>query len=471
LLKTVIGMAILLPMLGGVTTVFGMAWWSLRKGRRSARAWAIAASILDLPFFGFGTLVGVAGLIVFWRRENVAKMAIQPKAPRLPGDGTSKLLEHAVQGLSILGTLAAGYGWYHWAGAQGLSRRDTLTFLMELEFASLAAIGFHELGHVVGGWISEMKLRQLILGPFEWRLHSGKWEFRFQLSGLLLGKGATGMAPTTLKNIRGRNVFMIAAGPVASLVLAGFAVLATLTAKGQPWESYWEIFALTATFSGMGFVVNLIPVRPEDLYSDGAHLYQIMSQGPWADVHLARSMVSSSLVTPLRPRDFDIQVIQRAGRFLDRGLDGMLLRLYAYLHFLDTGQVSQALAALAEAEAIYETTASQVPADLHCDFVFGNAFLKQDRVAARMWWQRMEAKGITGFKVDYWKARTALLWIENRPVEASEAWEKGCAVSQRLPAAGAYEFDRRCFVQLRQALDACAPPELPAHAVLEPAHQ
>jgi hypothetical protein len=34
---------------------------------------------------------------------------------------------------------------------------------------------------------------------------------------------------------------------------------------------------------------------------------------------------------------------------------------------------------------------------------------------------------------------------------------------------GAYEFDRWCFVQLRKALDASTPPELPASAVLAPA--
>jgi hypothetical protein len=224
---------------------------------------------------------------------------------------------------------------------------------------------------------------------------------------------------------------------------------------------------MLATLGLSAFVYNLIPLRPEDQYSDGAHLYQLLSGGPWADVHMAFSVVSSTVVTPLRPRDLDLHLLRRAADFLKSGQQGLLLRLFLYIHHMDAGRTQEGLDAVAEAEALYPELASKLSADLHTDFVFVNALFRRDLDAARLWWQRLEAKGSSKFKVDYWKARTALLWLEGRPEEAEQAWQKGNVFAQQLPAAGAYEFDRWCYRQLREVLDAPeihapVPPPLPA---------
>ena len=186
-------------------------------------------------------------------------------------------------------------------------------------------------------------------------------------------------------------------------------------------------------------------MRPEALYSDGAQIYQLLRGGPWADLHRVRSVAASTLVTPLRPRDYDIEAIQRAERSFTRGPQGLLLRMYASSYFLDCGKIPQACEALAEAESIYKESASDIPAGLCMAFVFRTAFLGRDAVGARQWWERMKAKKPTHFGADYWLARSALLWVEGRKNEAHEAWDKGNILAQKLPAAGDYEFDRyRC---------------------------
>jgi len=87
------------------------------------------------------------------------------------------------------------------------------------------------------------------------------------------------------------------------------------------------------------------------------------------------------------------------------------------------------------------------------EFVFGNAYLHRDAAAAREWWTRMEAKKPTRRNVDYWRADSALHWIEGHLKEANEGWEKSNALAQQLPKAGAYEFDRYCCFLLRKAID------------------
>ena len=80
-----------------------------------------------------------------------------------------------------------------------------------------------------------------------------------------------------------------------------------------------------------------------------------------------------------------------------------------------------------------------------------------------MWWQRMEAKEPKEFRVDYWKARSALMLAEGQRGEAEEAFAKGNKMARELPAMGGDEFDRWSYDRLREALDApvAVPPPLP----------
>ncbi len=463
----ILGTAVLSPLLLGATIVFGMSWRNLAKGTHSARGWAVAASLLSLPFVGIGTLAGLLGLAAFTRPETVAQLAVpvKPKVPRRTGDGTSKVSEMIAGGTALLGAISGTIWWGHWGSTHNLPGHTFVWYVVQIEIASLLSIAFHELGHVFGGWASEMKLHSLVVGPFEWRRRGGKWGFQFQQAHFMSARGATGLVPAHLKNLRSRQVFAIAAGPAASLVTGGVALIATLTSKGAPWEPVWNMLSLLATFSLLGFFANLIPMRPEDQYSDGAQIFQILSRGPWADVHAASSMVASTLVTPLRPRDLDIEVIERARQFLTTGREAMLLRMYAYLYYLDSGRVPEALQALAEAESIYDDVAALIPAPLHTDFIFANALYRRDAAAARRWWQRMDAKKTTNLNADYWRARAALLWIENHTDQAQEAFDKGLALVPKN-STGAYEFDRWCFAQLRTAMAASAPPPLPPASTL-----
>jgi len=171
-------------------------------------------------------------------------------------------------------------------------------------------------------------------------------------------------------------------------------------------------------------------------------------------VHRAFLMVGSSLVTPLRARDFDAGVLRRAAAFVPSGHQAFLLRMYLFLYLFDSGQIPQALEALAQAETVFEQSASDMPGELLAYFVYAYVFLDPDAARARHWWDLMEAKNARRDCTEYWLARFAIFWIENRREEALESWQQGNALSQNLPKAGAYEFDRSIFLHLRHTLDA-----------------
>lgn len=54
----------------------------------------------------------------------------------------------------------------------------------------------------------------------------------------------------------------------------------------------------------------------------------------------------------------------------------------------------------------------------------------------------MQARKPTRFNVDYWRAESALNWIEGSLDETRISWEKSHAMVEQLPQAGAYDFSR-----------------------------
>ncbi len=459
-----------LPLLG---VVYALACWAFWMGKPSARGWGLLASaanavlgclflymdrrFLTQPVTAFLNPdalllgVGIAGLIAFRRRDLVrAEKLMQP----LPGDGTHAIVNRIIWVAGTGGFISAMTWWWRWAESNGLvwfrsSFTHDLILLLLLEILMVAV---HESGHAAAARALGMKLRAFIVGPLHWRIREGRWEFRFVLSGFLAIGGATAVAPTDPDRPRWRDISMVAAGPCISLAAGVVGLCVTLAAPGQPWQAEWLPLAFFTTLSLLTGVLNLIPFRTSSFYSDGARIVQILSRGPWADLHRAFSIAAATTVTPLRPRDYDIQAIVRAGSSILIGQPALHLRLLAASYYLDWGRIADASHALADAEIIYQESASDIPAELHTPFIFAKACLEHDAEGTRLWWERMQAKHPTRHNADYWIARSAFLWSEQRLEEAREAWEKGNALVQQLPHTGAYESDRDHFALLQKEL-------------------
>jgi hypothetical protein len=240
------------------------------------------------------------------------------------------------------------------------------------------------------------------------------------------------------------------------------ALMLAYEAPHTRWEGAWRFLALTGSVCICDFVINLIPLRPEGAYSDGAQIFQLMKGGPWADTHLAFAMVGSSLVTPLRPSQFDLPLLARVARFHQSGKQGALVLLFIAMHHVETGRTEAAIQAWRAAELLDQ----EPTADTSAEYVFLEAALAEDFERACKWWRRVEAKGDSKHELDYWRGRTAVLWLERDFQGAREALEKADGFARRLPQAGAYEYDRWCLDLLRKKLAPIATDSLVPSAAL-----
>jgi hypothetical protein len=455
--------------------LFAAAWYTLRRGMPSARYWVIppslfylltaCAALLPRVHASFLTLislgVAVAGPVATWSSKSRTVSTGTAPIPKIKGDGTSNLLNHAGALFSIVSYLGSLTLWNQWLDSHGLPLAQR--GLLQVVALSLVATFVHEVGHASIGLAFNMKLRAFVVGPLFWRIDEGHWKFKFDAAGFLSLGGATGVVPSSAQQPRWQQLTMIAAGPATNFymgILSGALALA-FTNRPDLYSVYIYPLALFAILNFVDCFTNLIPLRSATGYSDGAQIYQLLSNGPWAAYHRAISVVSSSLVTPLRPRDYDMEALSQASQGISEGLAGLRLRLFKYSHFLDSGRLQEAGQAIKEAEAIYDKPGVKLPAELHTAFVFANAYVLRDPSAASNWWQRMVALKPTRFNVDYWLASSALHWIEGNLARANEDWSKCHDKALKLPAVGAYEFDRYLCGLLRRVMDGdMTPPEI-----------
>lgn len=200
-------------------------------------------------------------------------------------------------------------------------------------------------------------------------------------------------------------------------------------------------------------------MQPEGMYSDGARIYQLLAGGAAARVTEAFASVSSSLAAPVRPRDWNVDLLAEAAGHC-AGARAVLLRLHAISAHFDAGRWHHAEMALTAAESSYAAFAGAIPKPLqqivHESLTFYTAMIRRNAIAARAWWDRTTWTRKRAWTPDALRAYAALRWLEGYSGEAEHAWATGYAIAARLPRAGTYDYDRDCFTRLWASIKAVA---------------
>ena len=309
----------------GFGLVFGRAWWSTRSPSPIAgrNTWAVAASAqwvaVGIPFLWFFhssvalagpglliTAVGLAGVFSFSRSENSSQLQPScelylspPGRTSVAGDRTSTWTNHGFAALAVIAEFAAIFLWAHWARTHSLGR-GPLSWYLVVPIAVLGATLLHESGHALLAWALKRELLSFNAGPFQWRKREGSWKFKFDAEGFYNVGTAIRLTPSDPDQPRARDLWIIAAGPLANLVWGSLALWAVTQANWPFYQQTWRLVAFTASFCLIAAVTNLLPFMTEDGgYSDGARILQLLTNSPLDGRHRSTDCRSSALVTPL----------------------------------------------------------------------------------------------------------------------------------------------------------------------------
>lgn len=468
-----------------ITSVFAAV--QLVRGKRSGRIWAIACGIAFLacsvPVLGASaiaayyaensfegclgllilgmiqTAAGILILIAFRPRESANEDVLQSSKPaRVKGDGTHSLSIYVAVAVMMGGCWVGDSLCRRWSVRANLPPSDPSLLYANLTWsgALVLAVVLHELGHMVAGKMVGMKILSFRIGPLQAALEEGRW--RLVLPRTLQSMLAAGVSMIPLNPFRyeRRQQIIAAAGGISANLLVGIIALAGfLTAKGSSYESSWDFLGELATIDFAFFIINLIPVQTTATYSDGARIYQILTGSVVEDYRRILAMTQATTMTPYRPRDFDIDLIEKVAATNTPGFDQVFLLLVASDYYFDRGEMGSACQKTLEAEAVCD---QKTPywAENCGSIVLRAACLLGDRAIAEKWWQRsLSAKHWNPGKKNHFPACSYYV-IAGRLPEAEEAWRAELEKANQLPDTGERAFDLYYLERLREMLDEAA---------------
>jgi tetratricopeptide (TPR) repeat protein len=420
-----------------LAVVAAVAAWRIYKGDSLGRWSLLAVSIFNLPLFPLGTGVAAAGIFYFLRNPAIDPTPDRKHQP-IAGDGTGRwsgavfVLAQMAWGVFILSFIG------RWSLARGMQPiRSEAQFWITLGAAIYASILVHELGHFLAGDIVGFRLIGFGIGPLSWAYVGGQWRTHLRYDKLF--GGHTAMAPKTPRNIRERAMILTLGGPLASAGLSAIGAVSLLLVPGPSWPpALGRAVALATGFAIGDFVFNLLPMASEAQYSDGARLWQMYRRGPWCDFHCANHYMGLSRTTPLRPRDWPTDMVERAAEFATRLPEPAASYGMAYVHFQDCGDWQRALSWLDKAREAARP-GSKIAHALLVDRAYFEAFHRREGEEARRLLDQAAARIDSS---DYWRSAAAVLGAQGDLIGASEAWNKAWEIASQLPSTGLYEMDR-----------------------------
>lgn len=317
-------------------------------------------------------------------------------------------------------------------GTDLLVRLDGPKALILLSVATLPlvwlfVVAVHELGHVVGGWLTGGKLILYVVGPFLWRRTPAGLRFCWNTNVNVAG-GLAACLPLDLGRVTPRRLaVMIAGGPVSSVALAVAALwlAAWLTPRvdGLALGLAQHVALYVAAVSGLIFLVTAMPGTAGGFKSDGRRFLDLLRGDARSDQEQAMIALTTAGLAGVRPADYEPRLVAQAVALRD----GSLFDLYAHLtvahHFLDLGQPGRAQAALDHALAGEDRLAPFARDMARSDYAWLLATHAADAAAARAW---LDSAGKLDFDpATRLRAEAAVLLAEGRRTEAAAKAREG----------------------------------------------
>jgi hypothetical protein len=445
----------LLPIALGALSCLAAAAFR-HKGRFSKPLVAINC-FLSLALFPFGTIAGAAGL--YWcfspKMREAEPLVESFEHQSKPGDGTHQWLQKAVPVVAIVIWIGSFACASLWGRAHGLRARGPINGLPLLFLCEWIAVFFHELGHAVAGWASDMQLARFVVGPFLAQRRAGRWKLQFSLTGILNSGGSVATVPLHLHRLRQRMAFEVAGGPVASLLTALAAFVVLLAMPGSAYAAWWKVPAVVGAISAGAAVLNLIPFGFAAGVSDGALLVQLFRGGSFADLRESLKMVGSTAVTSARPRDLDSRTLAHGLRAGAGTPEEGMLQMIQLICAVDRGEFVQAREHLGASLLRMPAPEKAPTAGTAAEMAFYMAYLDGDAARAGNWLRGAEQLAtarnspLTGDS-DYWRAMTAVREAEGQNRQAEEAYHRAMQLLEKKPAAGLYQFEREFLQTVRK---------------------
>ena len=288
--------------------------------------------------------------------------------------------------------------------------------------ALVVAVLLHELGHVVAGSASGLRVARVLLGPLEIRDH-GRPRVRLVRSlqaGVVLVPADRAAA---LGPLRWGLIASTAAGPLVGI--ASGALLIALAGGLRLADP----FSLTQVLGQMSLILgvfNLLPIRTGEQLADGRRIFSLLVRNRECAHILAATLMLGEALSGRRPREWDPSLLA----VMERSPTDVFARLCLYEAAIDRGEIVVAGQHLDAAVALREEQWTASDAILFTEAAYYAARHRGDSRAARALLGLADGADVADYMRD--RAEAAVLCAEGRGLEARQRAVAGLTKLKRV---------------------------------------
>ena len=243
-------------------------------------------------------------------------------APQVSASGRRRQGREVLFLAALFGIALAVGGVLQWFSPAWLERALALVKLNSpaAVVALLAALAIsvvvHEGGHLVAALLLDFQLMGASLGPFRLQCLHGKW--RLQFSARKMFAGSISAVPKELENWRRRMLLVVAAGPVATLLMAAGAVwMAKESGTAGDWLG--RVWGGLAEINLLLFVLGLIPNSAQAKVRNDARLFLTLCRHSSAAEEIWLYLwLTQMVLAGVRPQDYPEALTARLANWRGR---------------------------------------------------------------------------------------------------------------------------------------------------------
>ena len=311
----------------------------------------------------------------------------------------------------------------------------------------IVATLIHELGHVLGAKIAGFSVARFDVGPFVMEKLNSLWKFRIQKSWLVDGLVVPQFQ--IKPGHRKKMIMFVAAGPVASLLLAILigSLILNSTAHGNVRIFFYILFLYTSA----QLITSILPIQIKGFAMDGLVLKSLIIGGQLYKRVLILSYIGKQLLSGVRPRYWNKRWVKQSLEVKDGSLYHLLAVYYAYNWAYDSkmGEVASSyleqLLASPYRLSVMDSDKLAVEAGIY------QAWFRQDKVKAQVWQERMVAKNRLN-ESDLVRGVLINLWIQGEKAELQRILDDRLSTIQKMPPSDLREMILCNWIEFREEL-------------------
>lgn len=315
--------------------------------------------------------------------------------------------------------------------------------------AALLVLAAHECGHLAAGLWQGMNCHLFVVGPLLLRRERGHLRLGWNRSFALAG-GAVMMLPADDRNLIRRVGWMVAGGPLASLMLAVAACgVHEMTGSGPISRLFWFLGVCSACI----FVITAFPMRlGQD--TDGARVLMLWRGGPKAERWCAQLALFGVSAEAVRPGAWSPGIVSRAIED-ETVVKNTGLALLAYQWFLDRGEIEEARTWMNTATGIIGQLPRPLRSAVAAEAAYFHGLYGGRQEELQGWLARAREAGTALPDYTRWRAIAAVAQAESNVDDAIRAISEARRALEKTRRNGMTSAESDWLERIAEAMSGC----------------